>query len=91
LVDKLIQDKGDTDVLLTMDISQSNCEDSEVYAVLDWTYTCGHLIDDDDQSSAAMEAIKPAMIEYEKKHKGLLNGKKSVPVKQNVKMRLRGH
>ena len=90
LVDKLIQDKGDTDVLLTMDISQSNCEDSEVYAVLDWTYSCGHLLDDDDGSSAAMEAIKPAMIEYEKKHKGLLNGKKSVPVKQNVKMRLRG-
>ena len=38
-----------------------------------------------------VETIKPAVIEYEKKHKGLLNGKKPVPVKQNVKMRLRGH
>ena len=91
LVEKIIHltDESENDLLLTLDATQSNCEDSELYAVVDWTYTCGNV--NDNQEYAASN-IKPDIIEYEKIYKAPMHGnhrKTSVPVKQKVKMHLR--
>ena len=87
LMDLSVAHLDDPITLLTLDISQSVCADSEIYATIDWEYNCG---DEEDDAIDVTDKQNDQIIEYQKNYKASMNGNKnSVPVTQKVKMHLR--
>lgn len=70
----------ESDTLLQLDVTQSNCANSEIWATIEWSYQCRDEFGDDDVQ----------VVEFKNSYKAPMNeNQNAVPVRQTVKMHLR--